>query len=490
MGLFGSRKDTQQKAADGLAAKAFKQAVQIANAGEAEDILRSLSEQAASLFNARKAGVAMLEHGFTNETAWSLEVVVGEMRGQKISENDCKLVGSLKPGNFILSSDQTMDDVKLKTIALSFRDGDILGCQSFKGRISLHREPTVDNDLGEGKLDTLAVPMTFTSHATLLSEKVKIGVLILFDVPIGRDINKLCRDFARLVSLPLALSRQTFKDPLTGLRSEAEIQGEVKRQAELFKLTEGKLKGGIVFGLADNLTHYKKTIENEMDFRADTAAQLVNDILRGVGQVVAARCMQFPLEESRVYKSGVAGRVGVNGFACCLPLLSEDELVRFARALQADVTEYHFPGEQLLEQGQITVSVRVLPFDKIYDGEMTWLNVRDELGVMYRDQSQARGTAKLKDVTATLSVHLEKKWLEYETWKSQRAERLARQRAAAEKRRQPARPAPPSGAKVPPPPGARPPRPPGPGGPGGPRPAIGQRRRGPTGRGPRRPGPA
>lgn len=483
--FFGSRKQSDKKASEALAARAFQTLGRVASAGEAEDVLRSILENVKDLFHCEEVSISILESGVTaGEVSWRLDVVGGKNKGSKVTESDCKLMPALTLGNFILSSDAGTEDVQLKTTAMAFRDNAVLGCQSFKGRVSLHKDPTPDNDLGDGRLTALAIPLCFESHATLIAETIKMGVLTLYGVPLRSDIGSIQGVMGTLLAQMLAFSRQVYKDPLMNLRSENEIQNEVTRQANLFEFKKSKIAGGVVFGLVDSLTHYKKTIENETDVGAETASQFVNDVIRGVGQCINARSMLLPLSDGRTYRSGVSGRFGSSGFVCVLPMLQEDELVRFGRALQNDVKEYQFPGEKLLEEGGITLSVRVLSFQSKFDAETTWMQIRDEMSTMYREQSQARGTTKLREFTATVAVYASKKWISFEAWKEHWKLRKAQEakskskgpppKAVAESGRRP------SGA----PPGPRPSRPgPRPSGPGGPRPA----RRPSGGPGPRPP---
>jgi hypothetical protein len=467
----------------------------VAGAGESEDVLRATLENVKDLFHCEDVSVAILDHGVgTGEVSWSMDIVAGKNKGGKVSEVDCKLMPALKVGNFILSSDAGTEDVQIKTTATAFRDNRVLGCQAFKGRVSLHENPGPDNDLGDGRVTALAIPLYYDSHATLLAETIKMGVLTLYGVPLRSDIAGIQRQLGLLLAQTLAFSRQVYKDPLMSLRSESEIQNDVSRQANLYEFQKGKIAGGLVFGLVDSLTHYKKTIENETDVGAETASQFVNDVLRGVGQCINARSMLLPLADGRTYRSGVSGRFGSSGFVCVLPALQEDELVRFGRSLQNDVKEYQFPSEKLLEEGGITLSVRIMSFHDKYDAEMTWMQVRDEMGTMYREQSQARGTTKLREFTATLSVFSSKKWISFEAWKEQWKQRKAQEAKAAHEAKAKAKalaeaPRRPSSSGQAPrggprPTGARPSRPSRPGtrAPGGPPGRGGPPRPGPRGR--------
>lgn len=503
MGFFSRSKDTSKRAAESLAARAFTTVTRISKAGDLDDVLRTIIESVKDLFHCENLSFSVLEQSVgIQQVTWQLEVLLGHNKGAKLSETECDLMPALKPGNFILSSDDAKDDVQLKCTAMAFRDNEIYGCQAFKGRISLHKDPSSENDLGDGQLLALAIPLTYDSHATLLSETIKLGVLTLQNVPLRDDYAELYRDIGLHVSQAIAFARNTYKDPLMGLRSESEIQHEVVRQKNLFDVSGGALEGGVVFGLVDSLTHYKKTIENEIDVSAATASQFVFDVLRGTGQSISARSMLMPLSDDRTYRGGVAGRFGTAGFVIALPCMKEDDMVRFARALQADVKEYNFPNEHLLEEGEITVSVRVMQFYQKGDGEMFWMKIRDEISVMYRDQSQARGTAKLKDYTATFAVQVDKRWLPFDEWKEHRkqvkAKALAAQKAAQAKKESQrmgplSRPGgPPPGGRPPSRPGRKPTGRPGarpPSGPPGGRPSRPGGRPPPPGARRRRPGP-
>lgn len=427
MGLFGSKKEAEKRAVEILSTKALQAAHSVAMSGDLDDIFNAVVSQSRALFQCERASLALLSEVVApGEGGWSLEVLAGEGKGMKINETDVDLVSSLHPGSFILSSDSAIDDVKVKTSALAYRQGTIMGCQSFKGRISLHKNPDSSRDLGNGKLTSLAIPLQFDSQATVVSERVKAGVLVLYEVPLKDELVAVIESYAALITLPLVLGRANKRDPLTNMHSEYALQGELAREVNLFEITRGKIKGGVVFGLVDNLTHYKKTIETETEVGADTAAQFVTDVIRGIGQCIAARNLHFPLDDGKVYRAGIPGRLGTNGFACLLPLLKEDEIVKFARALQADIREYNFPGENLLEEGEITISVRVMSFQDKDDKDLVWRRLRDEVSVIYRDQSQARGTERLSEVTSTLSIYTEKGvWLSFDDWKEYRRSRAA-----------------------------------------------------------------
>jgi len=459
VGLFGGRKTKQTRSGDGIRAKAYRAVVDSTSRGDFDNTLRIVTEEATKVFDCERAAVALLDNQVgEGEGSWALIVVSGANKGSRITESDCDLMPALRPGNVIVGSDSAAQDVQMRSVASSFRDDQIIGCQTFKGRIALHKDPTPDNDIGEGKLSALAIPMRYTYRGPVVQEKIKMGVLILYNVNLHRYTLDVERSFAALIAQSLAFSNQHVIDHQSGLRGEHDIELELLRQANLFGITKGKLKGGCVFGIIDNLTHYKKTIENETEYSTDTVNQFAADVIRGSCRCIKARCLQFPLDKSQIYAAGLAGRLGVSGFVCVLPLLSEDELVRFARALQEDVKAFDFPGENLLEEANITVSVRAVPFDQS-DGKTQWNVVKEELSNMNRDQSQARGTQRLSQFTATVCVRREGVWLEYEQWRqARRSAAMARaERPAGGPQQRPRGPAS-SGQRRPGGPGRRPPR--------------------------------
>jgi GGDEF domain-containing protein len=219
------------------------------------------------------------------------------------------------------------------------------------------------------------------------------------------------------------MSRVAQRDPLTGLATETFLREEFDRQWSLHELTQGKIKGGFVVGLVDALAVYKQTLETEGQVDPAKVSQRVSDVLRGVGVCVRKRANEHTLDQSTTYRAGVAGRMGKDGFGVCLPLLKDFEIAAWASRLAKDVLDRDFEGERLLEAGDISVSLRIIPFGP--KGPRTaaeaWKTAKAALSEIEKEQLRARKDIdRLLTAVNTVRILHEGKWLPASEWRNVR----------------------------------------------------------------------
>jgi hypothetical protein len=432
LGLFGSSKKVVAERSASLEAKAFQALAALASKGEVAEVLSALASSLPTLIPATALGVALCSND-GDRGGWSLEFRMGGATGDRVMDSDADLLPALTPGSFVLGSEKSREDLRLKTAALSFRDGKMLGAQIFKGRLSLHEDPGSSVDLGDGRLTILAIPLSWSSSATgIAPENIKLGVLLIEGLPLREDLIALLRPFAVLLSQILVVSASSNVDPLTSLASEGRLRAELERQLNLFANSQGKMAGGVVFGLVDDLVGASKVVESELlDDEEGKGARVqhwIAEALSGIGRCVRARALHFPTDSPQLYTAGFAGRLGVNGFAVVLPLLRLDQQVRFARALQSDVTACRFRGMSLLERGGLTVSLRIAGFTDGVDADALWSLLRDELSCCHAAQARYRGQPRLREVVGTLSIARGDEWITYDRWREQRRQATESQR--------------------------------------------------------------
>lgn len=195
-------------------------------------------------------------------------------------------------------------------------------------------------------------------------EKTRVGVLALFGTPIRRELGDVERSMRSILAQAITAPSCQLRDPVTGLYTEAHLKHELERNISLFDLTKGKLMGGLVVGMVDTLKLYKQTLETSARIDPGKVSQAVSGVLTGVGSAILRRCSEHTLDVGSDYKGGIPGRIGHDGFGVILPLLQPGELCMWAVHLSKEVIKTRFPGEDLLDSGDITVSLRVIPFAK------------------------------------------------------------------------------------------------------------------------------
>lgn len=342
---------------------------------------------------------------------WVLEVKSGFGEGNRIAQTDARAFAELVPGRAVAHSEKSEKKAALKTIALAFEEGAFYGCDIEKGKILLLKDPRPEDDMGSGDLSILAIPLHYVHQAGRVKERTRVGVLVLYKTPIRREMADLEKHLRSTLAYALVTPKVTLKDPVTGLFTETHMRDEMERQLGLFELTKGKLRGGFVVGMIDTLKLYKQTLESAGNVDPAEVSERVSDVLRGVSACIRKRCSDHALSAGDVYKSGYAGRVGHEGFGVILPLLQEQELLMWAIRLSKDVIDYHFESEDLMIAGDITVSIRIIPFARGTPDQL-WQLCHKVLGEIEEDQRKARrDPQKLSEVVSTIRVFKRGKWL-------------------------------------------------------------------------------
>lgn len=358
-----------------------------------------------------------------DEGSWVLTVKSGFGEGNRVSEADAQTLEDLKPGRAIPYNEMYAQKVALKAIALAFKEDAFYGADIEK-KIVLLKDPTPADDLGSGDLSVLAIPLRYTNKVGRIEEKRKVGVLALFGTPCRNEMGDLEKAVRTMLGYALTTPQIALKDPVTGLFSEAHLRERLDSEFSLFDLTNGKLRGGMVVGVIDALAVYKQTLETESNINPAEVSQKVSDVYQGIGAVCWSRSTNHSLDESHVYRSGIPGRIGKDGFGIVLPLLKDHEMLTFASRLSKDIVKHPFEGEQLLATGDITCSLRIVPFGfKKAQNTTELLNfAKTTIEEIEREQNKARKDqdAFLKHVN-TIKIWSEKaEWLDPQQWRAQR----------------------------------------------------------------------
>lgn len=358
-----------------------------------------------------------------DEGSWVLTVKSGFGEGNRVSEADAHSLEELKPGKPIPYNETVAQKVALKAIALAFKDDAFYGADIEK-KIILLKDPTPADDLGSGDLSVLAIPLRFSHKVGRIEEARKVGVLALFGTPCRNEMGELERAVRTMLGFSLTTSQIALKDPVTGLLTEAYLRERLDGEMSLFDLTNGKLKGGMIAGVIDVLALYKQTLESEGTINPAEVSQKISDVYYGIGSVCWARSVNHALDESHVYKSAVPGRIGKDGFGIILPLLKDHEMLTFASRLSKDIVKYPFEGEQLLQTGDITCSMRIIPFGFKKAQTPTEIMNLAKIAIedVERDQNRARRDPEelLKNVNTIRIWNEEGKWLDPQQWRQQR----------------------------------------------------------------------
>ncbi|RMG18107.1 MAG: hypothetical protein D6731_02855 [Planctomycetota bacterium] len=331
--------------------------------------------------------------------------------GKRVSQTDGRSHPHLQVGIPVEHSERTAREATLKAIALAFQEDTFYGCDVEQGKVLLLRNPRPEDDMGSGDLSVLAIPLHYRSRAGRLVEKTRVGVLVLFNTPVRRELADLERVLRSLVANALVTPTCMLRDPVTGLYSEAFLREEIRRQTGLFELTKGKIRGGFVLGMIDTLKLYKQTIEASGRVDPTEVSERVSDVLRGVASCVLRRAGEHHLGMGAEYRAGVAGRVGREAFGVVLPLLSEQELLMWAVRCSKDVIDHHFESEELLAAGDITVSLRVVPFQRGTPAQL-WRLSRKALEELELAQQRARRDPEaLSKVVSTIRIWKFGRWM-------------------------------------------------------------------------------
>ena len=344
-----------------------------------------------------------------HEGEWVLKAQSGFGEGNTVCQLDGLALPELLPGQAAPFSEGLAQKAALKAIALAFEEDAFYGCDVEK-KIVLLKDPKPEDDLGSGDLSVLAIPLRFEKRIGRVTERVRVGVLALFNTPVRRELGEVEGSLRSLLACALVAPSIQLKDPVTGLYTEAHLRQELERQASMFELTQGKLRGGFVVGMVDALKVYKQTLETSAKVDPGRVSEKVSEVLQGIGAVVQRRATHHALN-SAVYKGGLAGRIGNEGFGVVLPLLQPGELCMWAVHLSKDVINAHFDGERHLGAGDVTVSLRVIPFARGKPEEL-WGLAQRALEDIEKEQLRARkDDEELRKSVNQIRVFHAGKWL-------------------------------------------------------------------------------
>lgn len=390
----------------------------IAERAQEDEAHRELRLQMKQLFGCEDVSLFVPDPGDPprpGEGDWSLTVVNGWGEGNVVTQADTGGAPTLLPGQRQAANLELARAGMLKAIALAYEEDRPWGLDVEEDRLVLLRDPIPSDDLGSGDLSVLALPIRHRRRVGRVVECAPLGVLTLYRVPTRIDLSAIERPLRALLAGALAEDRHAFVDPTTGLMSEGMLRRELARQVNLFDLTRGKLRGGFVAGWIDTLCLYKQGLESVAALEADAVSRAVSALLRAVGGHVRRRAGGHQLGAGPEHRCGVAGRIGAEGFGVILPALSAQDLCNWGRALQQDVTAHPFPGEHLLAGGEVTVSLRVIPFGTrgAHTDEALWRLATGALEELGAEQRRRRGTPDaLRPLIGTLLArHPDGSWV-------------------------------------------------------------------------------
>lgn len=375
-----------------------------------EETHRELRLQMKHMFGCEDVSLFMPDPGDpprAGEGAWTLKVVSGWGEGNVVCQTDTGAAPELLPGRRVTPDPTLARDAMLKAIALAYEEDRPWGLDVEEKGLVLLRDPVPGDDLGSGDISVLALPIRHRRRVGRVVECSPVGVLTLYRVPTKVDLSQIERPLRAILASALVEDRHALIDPVTTLYSEPLLRQELSRQVNLFDLTRGKLRGGFVAGWIDTLCLYKQGLESAATVDPAAVSRAVSTVLRGVGACVRRRAGAHSLGPGPEHRCGYAGRIGGEGFGVLLPALSPLELSGWARALQRDVTDHAFPGEELLPTGDVSVSLRVIPFGGkgAQTDEALWRLATGALEELGQEQRKRRGSPEaLRSVVNTLLV--------------------------------------------------------------------------------------
>lgn len=394
--------------------------------GSTEDAFKNARDSLKRVFACQEISIFVHDpevQPHVDEGNWVLTVKSGFGEGNRVSEADAHSLDDVKPGKPIPYNELVAQKVALKAIALAFKEDAFYGADIEK-KIVLLKDPTPQDDLGSGDLSVLAIPLRYVNKVGRIDEKRKVGVLALFGTPCRNEMGDLERAVRTMLGYALTTPQIALKDPVTGLFTESYFRQELESEFGLFDLTGGKVKGGVLFGIVDALSIYRATLEHEGTINPAEVSHKVSDVYHGIGAVCWARCTNHALDESHVYKSGFPARIGRDGFAITLPLLKDHEIVTFASRLSKDIVKHHFEGEQLLATGDITCSLRIVPFGSRNARSATELMklIADTIAELEKEQHHARRDreALMRCVNTTKIWNEAGSWMDPQEWRQTR----------------------------------------------------------------------
>ncbi len=406
--LFSKRKDLVE--GDGFLGRLLEGLARIVEVGgDEQETLREIRTQVVEVFGCDDISIFIHDpddRPKPEEGEWVLKVRAGLGKGNRVTQADARAVPSLVSGKRLVASEFLTEKAILKTIALAYEEDAFYGCDIENKKVLLVKDPKPEDDMGSGELSLLAIPLRYGNRLGRIVETARVGVLALYKVPAQRDLGEVETPLRALVAHAVVGSQCTLKDPVTQMFTESYLKEELARQVNLFDLTRGKLQGGVVAGWIDAMHLYKQGLETQAAVDPEQVNALVSSVVRGVARCVWRRCEDHDLGGGQDYKCGYPGRVGHDGFAVLLPRLSTQELVQWAQRVAKDVVSRPFAGEEHLPAGDVTVSLRVIPFGVkgAHTAKELWKTVDGALDLVQKDQHKARSAGALKGACSTILV--------------------------------------------------------------------------------------
>lgn len=387
--------------------KLLEAVANILQGAQEEETFREIRSQLKELFSCDDVSLFFLtdEKPRAEEGEWVLRVRAGFGEGNRVVQADARAVPSLVSGKRLVASEFLSEKAVLKAVALAFEEDCFYGCDIENKKVVLLKNPTPEDDLGSGDLSVLAIPLRHQAKVGRVVEKTRVGVLVLYKTPTRRDLGDLERPLRSVLANAIVAARCQLRDPVTSMFTEGFLREELGRQVNLFALTGGKLMGGLVVGHIDTLHLYKQTLESAAKVDPAEVSQRVSDVLRGVAACVLRRASDHALGAGADYQCGYAGRIGHDGFGVILPRMSGFELCMWASRLGKEVVQHPFQGEEMLPQGEVTVTLRAIPFGAhgAHTADAVWKLGREALEEITKEQNRLRNDpAQLRTVVNTV----------------------------------------------------------------------------------------
>lgn len=362
-----------------------------------EEVYRVACRELTRIFKAARATLYWNDPAAARSTAdgeWVLRAVAGEERGALLRQTD--LAGlELLPGA-THDVERAAGRACLLAIAAAFEQGELYGCDVEGGRVALLKNPGPDDDLGSGALTLLAIPLIYQHRLGRALEKARVGVLVLHQVPVASDLRPLEGFLGTLVGYAMTTPSCTLRDPVTGLYSAAHLVQQLRSYLNMFELTKRKLGGGLVVGRIDALGLWQQSLEAGGTVPPALIDQRVAEVVRSVAGCVSKLSSEYSLPNA-AYQCGTAARVGRDGFAALLPLLTPEQLRQWATRLARSVHDLQLAEDPVLPGGRASISTRVFTFGLpgTTTPESTWQLALECLEHMGEDQARAAGRPDL-----------------------------------------------------------------------------------------------
>lgn len=324
-----------------------------------EDVFWVACREVVRIFKCEAATLLWLDPGAAGagDGEWLLRAT-GHGAGAVVTQADAEGAPEASVGEALPYSEDLAHRMMLKAIALAFEEGEFYGCDGEEDQAVLLRDPGPDDDLGSGDLSLLAIPLSYHHRMGHVLERVRVGVLALYGLPVACDLRPLEGFLRSLIGYAVTTPSCSLRDPVTGLYTSLQLREELDRYLNTYQLTKGKLKGGLVVGKVDGLAHLEHRLADAGRLGPGAVGQVVSDVLRGLGGRLLQMTRNYSLP-GLDYRSGVAARLGRDGFGALLPLLDPAQLEHWGIQLARSMSDQRFPG---VGEERITVSLRVIPF--------------------------------------------------------------------------------------------------------------------------------